>query len=182
MNPLTQTLLSTIRLQRHIGTRVFISTQEPTISPALIDLCSMTIVHRFSSPEWLRVLRQHVAGFGSSDEDDAFMKGDVFNKIVKLQVGEALLLAPEAMIDIESLDRVKSRSLPDDRPVELGTRDCVGGDGNNYMIAKQNGKGQKIKTDDEHIGETLRRLGTDYIKMRVRQRTTNDGGKSVLAG
>jgi len=57
---LTETLLSSIRLQRHLGTRVFISTQEPTISPALLDLCSITIVHRFSSPEWLKCLRQHL--------------------------------------------------------------------------------------------------------------------------
>ncbi|PHH60585.1 hypothetical protein CDD81_1441 [Ophiocordyceps australis] len=40
---LTKSLLETIRLQRHLGTRVAISTQEPTISPKLLDLCSVTI-------------------------------------------------------------------------------------------------------------------------------------------
>src|SRR5450432_131959 len=60
-NTLTGTLLSTIRLQRHLGARIVISTQEPTISPALLDLSSVTIVHRFTSPYWLRSLRQHLA-------------------------------------------------------------------------------------------------------------------------
>ncbi|KAH7111372.1 hypothetical protein EDB81DRAFT_671448 [Dactylonectria macrodidyma] len=34
----TESLLSAIRLQRHNGTRIIISTQEPTISPGLLDL------------------------------------------------------------------------------------------------------------------------------------------------
>ena len=51
----TDSLLSVIRLQRHLATRVIIATQEPTISPKLLDLCSMTIVHRFTSPAWLKV-------------------------------------------------------------------------------------------------------------------------------
>lgn len=43
----TDRLLTTIREQRHIGTRVIISTQEPTISEKLLDLCSVSIVHQF---------------------------------------------------------------------------------------------------------------------------------------
>lgn len=58
---LTNSLLQTVRLQRHLGVRMFISTQEHTISTKLLDLCTMTIVHRFTSPEWLRTLRGHLA-------------------------------------------------------------------------------------------------------------------------
>ncbi|KAI8654426.1 C2H2-type domain-containing protein [Fusarium sp. Ph1] len=47
----TESLLSTIRLQRHLGVRVIISTQEPTISPRLLDLSTITIIHRFTSPD-----------------------------------------------------------------------------------------------------------------------------------
>ncbi|RAL14125.1 uncharacterized protein BO97DRAFT_423042 [Aspergillus homomorphus CBS 101889] len=57
---LTETFLTIIRQQRHLGVRTIISTQEPTISPRLIDLCSMTIIHRFTSPEWYRTIEQHV--------------------------------------------------------------------------------------------------------------------------
>ncbi|KAH8772402.1 hypothetical protein BGZ57DRAFT_984554 [Hyaloscypha finlandica] len=49
----TNTLLATVRLQRHLGAQIIVSTQEPTISPALLDLCSVTIVHRFTSPATL---------------------------------------------------------------------------------------------------------------------------------
>lgn len=59
---LTEPLLATIRLQRHLGARVIIPTQEPTISPKLLDLCSVTIVHRFTSPDRLTALGRHLAG------------------------------------------------------------------------------------------------------------------------
>ncbi|KAM3073699.1 hypothetical protein ACMFMG_004418 [Clarireedia jacksonii] len=98
-DPLTNTPLSTIRLQPHNATRVFISTQEPTVSPRLLDLCSMTIVHRFSSSEWLRCLREHISALGFTDKGSGLSsQGNVFRDIVQLSTGEALLFAPEAVI------------------------------------------------------------------------------------
>ncbi|THW04447.1 hypothetical protein D6D24_10537 [Aureobasidium pullulans] len=47
----TENLLTVIREQRHNACRVVIATQEPTISPKLLDLCSITMVHRFTSPD-----------------------------------------------------------------------------------------------------------------------------------
>ncbi|RKF60820.1 putative p-loop containing nucleoside triphosphate hydrolase [Erysiphe neolycopersici] len=139
---LTSTLLTSIRLQRHNGTRVFISTQEPTISPALLDLCSITIVHRFSSPEWLRCLRQHIAALNHDQLDFEEVDFDVTTKvngdfrsmtqkqilaqIVKLDVGGALLFAPSAMIGSE-------------------------------------------------------KLGIGYLHIKVRNRVSADGGKSIMA-
>ncbi|KAK4891665.1 hypothetical protein LTR49_028655 [Elasticomyces elasticus] len=58
----TDGLLTTVREQRHIGTRVIISTQEPTISEKLLDLCSISIVHHFKSPAWFRSIRNHLGG------------------------------------------------------------------------------------------------------------------------
>jgi hypothetical protein len=144
---LTQTLLSTVRLQRHLGARIIISTQEPTISPALLDLSSVTIVHRFTSPEWLKTLERHLAGAaskllknkGDGEEDEkekSSIAEKVFKEIVKLKVGEALLFSPSAVVGIES-----------------------------------SGKGN----------EKLKRLGTGFVKIRVRSRLTTDGGKSVMA-
>lgn len=112
---LTNTLLSTVRLQRHLDARVIISTQEPTISPSLLDLSSIVIVHRFTSPEWLNSLKRHLAGATSNLLDDdntdsdglASSRGNgdgakrLFAEIVKLRVGEALLFSPSAMIDVE---------------------------------------------------------------------------------
>lgn len=137
---LTNTLLSSIRLQRHLGTRVFISTQEPTVSTKLLDLCSITVVHRFTSPEWLRCLKSHLAALGRAEVDDSSQNKilkSTFNRIVSLRTGEALLFAPSAII---------------------GTK-----------IGKEGEAG-------------MEKLGSKYLKIKVRGRITNDGGKSVMAG
>jgi DNA helicase HerA-like ATPase len=46
----TKKLLRTVREQRHQAVRVVITTQEPSINTQLLDLCSITIVHRCTSP------------------------------------------------------------------------------------------------------------------------------------
>jgi len=137
-NNLTNTLLSTIRLQRHLGTRVFISTQEPTISPALLDLCSITIVHRFTSPAWLHTLKAHIAALDltQTQENGDTHTHDIFKKIVKLEVGEALLFSPSAIVDVEEV------------------------------------QGGQVK---------VKKLGTGYLKIKIRDRLTQDGGKSIMA-
>lgn len=149
---LTGTLLSTIRLQRHLGARIIICTQEPTISPALLDLCSVTIVHRFTSPKWMQSLKAHLAAVDSDMADQvldaSYQQGNltsrvrnhtvslIFKEIVGLGVGEALIFSPSAMIDAI----------------------LVNGDTVEYA-----------------------KLGTGFLKARVRTRLTTDGGKSVLA-
>jgi hypothetical protein len=101
------TLLSAIRLQRHVGARIIVSTQEPTISPELLDLCSVTIVHRFTSPEWLCVLKKHLAAASDLTDVDDKTNGEssgknILPKIVGLNVGEALLFAPSAIVGMET--------------------------------------------------------------------------------
>ncbi|EKD20009.1 hypothetical protein MBM_01961 [Drepanopeziza brunnea f. sp. 'multigermtubi' MB_m1] len=138
---LTNTLLSCIRLQRHLGTRVFISTQEPSISPKLLDLCSITIVHRFTSPDWLRCLRSHIAALDNDEgltNNPKLQLANIFNQIVKLTVGQALLFAPSAVIDVE---------LPESGESKRG----------------------------------LNRLGIQYLRIKIRDRVTTDGGRSVMA-
>jgi len=87
---LTKSLLTLIREQRHKGMRVIISTQEPTVvPPVLIDLCSVAVMHRFSSPSWWHHITQHV----SAD----FSSSDAFDQVVKLQTGEAIILAASGL-------------------------------------------------------------------------------------
>lgn len=96
----TESLLKIIREQRHSGMRVVIATQEPTISPKLLDLCSMTIVHRFTSPDWLQTLKARLAGVATpGDEDSKGNIKDIFDTIVNLAAGEALLFSPSAMLE-----------------------------------------------------------------------------------
>ncbi|KAI0176905.1 hypothetical protein BJ166DRAFT_505652 [Pestalotiopsis sp. NC0098] len=161
---LTNSLLSTIRLQRHLALRVIISTQEPSISPRLLDLCSITIVHRFQSPDWLSVLKGHLAALSttsqilvreqaSKDKDESVespsfegAKGiaiapqnpalEMMSKIVKLRTGEALIFAPSAFVGLE-----------------------------------KSGGGKAIPT----------RLDHEVLRVRIRARITHDGGKSIMA-
>ncbi|KAF2706405.1 hypothetical protein K504DRAFT_459701 [Pleomassaria siparia CBS 279.74] len=153
-----QTLLSTIRLQRYPGARIIISTQEPTVSLKLHDLCSITMVHRFTSPDWLRALQKHLAGVsgtsllldrvngGTSDEMGELSDGDktlsiqdkdpalgTFAQIVQLRVGEALLFAPSAILDMYDSGHVK-------------------------------------------------KLSHGVLRVRIRNRVTEDGGQSVMTG
>ncbi|PZD22682.1 DUF3435 multi-domain protein, partial [Pyrenophora tritici-repentis] len=97
----TEKLLRTVREQRHQAVRVVIATQEPSINTQLLDLCSITMVHRCTSPAWFNVLKQHVAalylnlptssqaGVGS-DEKSEVSEDDraLFHKIVRLKLGE----------------------------------------------------------------------------------------------
>ena len=132
----TDKLLQLIRQQRHLATRVVISTQEPTISPRLLDLCTVTIVHRFTSPEWFRTLREHLAGVSTLNDTGQAAKRDVrsmFAEIVQLESGDALMFSPSAMLE---------------SAVE---------------------------------GEAPRKLGMEWLKVRVRKRLTEDGGRSILA-
>ncbi|KAF8558824.1 hypothetical protein OG21DRAFT_1474654 [Imleria badia] len=84
---LTKCLLTLAREQRHLAMRLIISTQEPTVvPPVLLDLCTVTILHRFSSPSWWEHLAKHVSADISAD--------DAFDRVVRLETGEAIVLAP----------------------------------------------------------------------------------------
>ena len=133
----TQSLLQVIREQRHLATRVIIATQEPTISPALLDLSSMTIVHRFTSPSWLTVLKSHLAGMSIEGETSKRDIAGIFKQIVNLEAGQALLFSPSAMTGVDT------RADPD-----------------------------RLK---------MQKLGVSYLKIGVRKRLTEDGGRSILA-
>jgi DNA helicase HerA-like ATPase len=64
---LTHSISNIIRLQRHLATRVIIATQEPTVIPAtVLDLASIIICHRFSSPAWCTHLARHVSAGSES--------------------------------------------------------------------------------------------------------------------
>lgn len=116
----TETLLSVIRQQRHLATRVIIATQEPTISPKLLDLSSMTIVHRFTSPSWLQILKSHLAGISSiEDTSDRDVK-EIFKVIVDLEAGQALLFSPSAMLDVK--DEPRNEDTLISRVEKLGLR------------------------------------------------------------
>lgn len=181
---LTESLLSNIRLQRHLGLRVIISTQEPTISPKLLDLCSVTIVHRFTSPDWLQSLKKHLAGASLSllskgqhtpnglpngddkingarsvRENPSDVAAELFGKIVALRRGEALLFCPSGIVGV----RTTAIKTENGSPANKDWSDTDEGN-----VAKERSP-QLIK------------LSYGHLKIRVRGRITQDGGRSILA-
>ncbi|THX85116.1 hypothetical protein D6D04_02027 [Aureobasidium pullulans] len=132
----TENLLTVIREQRHNACRVVIATQEPTISPKLLDLCSITMVHRFTSPDWLTTLRGHLAGASDlvTSSDDGSKKisaAKLFEKIINLDVGESLLFAPSAVLEMDGIEVKKLGT----GFVKFKTRVRLGEDGGQSVLA-----------------------------------------------
>jgi DNA helicase HerA-like ATPase len=122
---LNETLLQTIRMQRHYGARVIISSQEPTLLTDLIALCSVTVIHRFSSPEWLSAIRRHIP---TAAED----REDLMLRIEGLTTGKALLYSPNAV-----LGRDKSGTLITgaSRLIKVSIRRRITSDGGQSVLA-----------------------------------------------
>lgn len=102
----TEELRSTIRLQRHNATRVIIATQEPTISETLLDLCSVSIVHRFNSPAWFNAIKDHLGGASSRTSSDK-EQNDMFEQILDLNVGESLVFSPSSYVCLQGEEAKK---------------------------------------------------------------------------
>jgi hypothetical protein len=117
-------LTATIRLQRHKGARIIISTQEPTIATDLIALCSVTIIHRFTSPAWYAALRKHI----NAVEEDC----KILQCIETLDTGEALVYCPNAVL---GKNEDGSLSKPIGRLMKVKVRDRVTLDGGASIMA-----------------------------------------------
>lgn len=175
---LTDSLVAVIRLQRHLACRIIIATQEPTISPKLLDLCSITLVHRFSSPDWMRELRGHLAAAAKTGDEE-----EIFETIVGLSVGEALLFAPSAMLELVGSDGLDDGDRNDERQMakhEAEGHEDGDGDDDNDKTNDESTKASKLKTPDVQ-GPAPHKLGMRYAKIRIRDRLTVDGGRSLYA-
>jgi hypothetical protein len=142
----TEKLLRTVREQRHQAVRVVVATQEPSINPQLLDLCSITMVHRCTSPAWFAVLKKHIAALylnsllssmavGAGDTTAGVQKDDkaLFREIVTLKLGESLLFCPTAAVAVagEGIGRMEGSY------VKLKTRQRVTGDGGKSKLAAE---------------------------------------------
>lgn len=128
----SESLLTCIRMQRHAACRIIIATQEPTVSPKLLDLCSITIVHRFTSPAWLAILRSHLSGICSMATKNDDELRELFEEIVTLKVGESLLFSPSAILSVD--DGRVARRLGMDM-LRFKTRPRLTDDGGRSVLA-----------------------------------------------
>lgn len=163
---LTDNLLSVIRQQRHLATRVLISTQEPTISPKLLDLCNVIVAHRFTSPEWLSFMKHHLAAVAVEADSSAL---GLLERIVALNEGEAYLFAPAGIVSAKDFDPAYNQD--DEFNGGYGAEDGEDGEGSF----------EEEEEEEDEEDEQIRKLGLGYLKIKVRKRLTEDGGKSILA-
>lgn len=77
-------VVETIREMRHQGTSVVIASQDPLSVPrAVVELTSILLLHRMTSPQWLKHLKSAIAA----------LEGVTEGQLATLQPGEALLWA-----------------------------------------------------------------------------------------
>ncbi|KAI9926871.1 hypothetical protein MW887_003969 [Aspergillus wentii] len=100
------------------------------------------------------LLSIHIAGAATARANkEGETSLDLFGKIVRLGTGEALVFCPTAMLDVTSgLDHIEESS--------------------------ESNRGSSVAST-EH--QTVTKLGSEHIRLRVRKRITADGGRSQLA-
>ena len=85
---LSQAILNCVRLMRHDGMRVAISSQSPrAILPEILELVSMTVLHKFHSRDWFHYLESKIA----INQDD-------FEKCLELDPGSAVVFCTRHLI------------------------------------------------------------------------------------
>ena len=139
--------MQVIRQERHLAARVLIATQEPTLSPQLLELCRVCIVHRFLSPNWFHVLQAHVGGCNpdlllmndnkKNEPNRSDKAAKLLDDIVNLQTGEGLFFCPEALVIKETeTDKEPSsyRRLGTDY-LKMFTRQRITADGGRSIVA-----------------------------------------------
>lgn len=101
-NPnLTDAIVEAVREMRHKGTTVVIASQDPPSLPGeILELSSVVIAHRFTSPKWL----QHL-----SRVNEAFASGLTPAQLAGLKSGEAFVWSAGGAREFRSPQRVEMR-------------------------------------------------------------------------
>ena len=98
---LSKSIVDTVRLIRHEGLRVAISTQSPKVlAPELLELVSIMMIHRFQSEEWYTYLKSKVP-----------LPPDGFDAVHKLHTGQALVFAAKQELEGHSDHDFRQHSL-----------------------------------------------------------------------
>lgn len=169
----TNSLLAAIRVQRHVGARIIISTQEPTISPKLLDLCSITVVHRFSSPDWLSVLTKHLAGISKLSQ---------VTRAVDAANGDADEDEDEDDRGAALSQRMRSLDISKGDPIlDLFAKIVMLRTGEALVFAPSAVVSLESQDPNGGVKAVPRKLAHNVLRVVVRDRITRDGGQSILA-
>lgn len=140
---------------------MLVATQEPTLSPELIDLSNVTFVHRFLSPSWYETLKKHLAGAKEQKPGDASV---LFDAIIALQTGEALLFCPTAQIDVDKSTNKRKQVKPlGNGHVKIKIRKRLTVDGGKSIMATDAlvEALERTKIDNVLMGDAIPKLQND---------------------
>lgn len=78
-------------------------------------------MHRFTSPAWYKILEGHLAAAligkrkesKKQEEDSGYQRVDLFEQIVHLGTGEALVFCPTALLDVVPSDVADANGIRD---------------------------------------------------------------------
>jgi DNA helicase HerA-like ATPase len=99
---LTQAIVDNIRLMRHRGTTVVLASQDPPSVPKeVIELSTVIVTHRFTSPKWLDHVRKVSSAFGEASMQPS--------QLARLASGEAFLWSVGGPEDFRRPQRVRFR-------------------------------------------------------------------------
>lgn len=131
--------------------QVLIATQEPTLSPTLLDLCSMSIIHRFSSPAWFASIKDHL-GAASKMVSTTEHQNDMFKRILNLDVGESLVFAPSAFVGVRGCGEVVKLGA---EALRMKTRVRTGSDGGVSRLAGAGDGGGDVEGISAKVRDVL---------------------------
>jgi hypothetical protein len=96
-------LIEVVREMRHKGTSIMVASQDPpSVPPALIELSSQIILHKFNSPAWLKHIQKANAALGTLTPE----------KMANLRPGEAFVWSSKATDEAFTKGAVKIRCRP----------------------------------------------------------------------
>lgn len=113
--------------QARYSVRVIILTQGPTLLTDLIVFCSITIIHRFSSPEWLAAVRCRILIVAMDRED-------LMQEIESLPTGMAIVHCPNAVLE---QDCNRSSISGKSKPIKVSIRRRIKSDGGQSVLVVQ---------------------------------------------
>eukprot|EP00633_Aureoumbra_lagunensis_P004207 CAMPEP_0197308388 /NCGR_PEP_ID=MMETSP0891-20130614/6745_1 /TAXON_ID=44058 ORGANISM="Aureoumbra lagunensis, Strain CCMP1510" /NCGR_SAMPLE_ID=MMETSP0891 /ASSEMBLY_ACC=CAM_ASM_000534 /LENGTH=502 /DNA_ID=CAMNT_0042792739 /DNA_START=246 /DNA_END=1754 /DNA_ORIENTATION=- len=93
---LSSSILDTVRLMRHEGIRILLSTQSPEALPTeLLELVSLAIIHRFQSPSWFNYLSSKLPLTIARNNQEM-----TFQQAMNLAPGHALVFTASNALDM----------------------------------------------------------------------------------
>eukprot|EP00475_Leptophrys_vorax_P031911 TRINITY_DN4869_c0_g1_i1.p1 TRINITY_DN4869_c0_g1~~TRINITY_DN4869_c0_g1_i1.p1 ORF type:complete len:719 (-),score=214.20 TRINITY_DN4869_c0_g1_i1:116-2236(-) len=98
---LCSTIVEIVRQMRHHDIRVVVSSQNPkALQPELLELCSITLMHRFHSWDWYAFLQSKLP-----------LDEEAFSDIIELETGQALVFSTKWSREFKDHKKVRKMQM-----------------------------------------------------------------------